>query len=215
MAKEASSSPSLGRFFQRYFILIILLWILLVLYHNPVSLITSLGRAMNPPVDPDSVGLLLQQLGTDPATIEWEVLERIPYRYDWEVHDMPWYFPTVGEILQRGEGDCKARALLLASVFEAEGIPYRIDFSPTHMWVEYKGKEQTSLENPEVKFYQHDPETGERLLQFPDIPFSDIVDTSRESLWDPMPLGRKALLISGLLALVIVRLTLFWKTKGN
>lgn len=206
---------SLERFFRRYFILILVFWILVVLYPNPVNLAISLARLIDPPIDPVSVKPLLQVLNaTDPVTIEGEVTERIPYRYDWEVHGMPWYFPTTAEVLKKGEGDCKARTLILASVFEAKDVPYRINCSPVHMWIDYEGKERTSLENPEVKFYQQDTETGKRLFQFPDIPFSDITDSFRDSFWEPMPLARRLLLLLGLPGLVIMRLTLFKKRRG-
>jgi len=144
-----------------------------------------------------------------------EVAEKIPYRYDWEVYGMPWYFPTTAKVLERGEGDCKARTLILASIFEAKDIPYRINCSPIHMWVDYQGKEQTSLENTGVRFYQQDPETGKRLFHFPDIPFSDITDSFQDSFWEPMPLARRLLILLGLPVLVIVRLTLFKKRKSE
>ncbi len=207
---------SLARSFRQYFILILLLWILFVLYPNPVNLAISVARLITPPIDPISVKPLLQEFNsTELVMIEREVAEKIPYRYDWEVHGIPWYFPTVTEILENGEGDCKARALILASIFEAKDIPYRINCSPIHMWVDYQGKERTSLENTKVRFYQQDPETGKRLFQFPDIPFSDIIDSFQDSFWEPMPPVRKVLLVFGLPALVTIRLTLFRQRKGK
>ena len=205
---------SLARYFRQYFILILMLWILFVLYPNPVNLTISVARLITPAVDPSSVNPLLQELNaTEPVMIEREVLEKIPYRYDWEVYGMPWYFPTTVEVLKRGEGDCKARTLILASIFEAKDITYHINCSPTHMWVDYQGKEQTSLENPKVRLYQQDPETGKKLFQFPDIPFSDITESFQDSFWEPMPLARRFLLLLGLPVLVTVRLTLFKKRK--
>jgi len=198
--------PSMGTAFRRYFPLLVLLWILLVLYPNPLNLIVSLQRAFNPNIDPVSVESLSQELPFDPAAIEDAVLHQIPYSHDWESYGMPWYVPTVEEVLERGEGDCKARTLVLASLFEAKGIPYRISCSPIHMWVEYEGKKETAIENPEVKFYQQDPETGERSFQLPEIPFSDVVHSFWGGFWDPMPGVRKALLLFGLPALIRLRL---------
>ena len=143
-----------------------------------------------------------------PLAIEKTVLERITYRYDWEVYSMPWYFPTVEEVLEKKEGDCKARALVLASIFEAKNIPYRVDLSPIHVWVEYEGKRETSVENARVKLYQQDPETGERVFQVPEIDLREVMDSFWRGFWHPMPDGRKALLILGLLALVGARLVL-------
>ncbi len=205
--------PYIGKVFRRYFPLLILLWVLFVLYPNPVNLVISLQRAFNPDINPTSVEPLARHLPSDPVAIESAVRERIPYRYDWEVHSMPWYFPTVEEVLERGEGDCKARALVLASLLEAKNISYRIDWSPIHAWVEYEGKEETSLENPKVKFYQQDPETGERSFQLPEIAWRDTLDSFQQGFWAPMPGERKALLVFGLLTLVTLRLVWFKKRK--
>jgi len=196
----------MGRVFRRYFPLLALLWILVVLYPNPLNLIVSLQRAFNPNIAPASVESLSRDLPSDPAAIENAVLQQIPYSHDWESYGMPWYVPTVGEVLERGEGDCKARTLVLASLFEAKGIPYRISWSPIHMWVDYEGKEETAIENPRVEFYQQDPETGERSFQLPKIPFSEVMHSFWQGFWDPMPGVRKALLLFGLPALIRLRL---------
>ena len=203
----------MGRIFRRYFPLFVLLWVLLLLYPNPLNLILSLQRTFTPSIDPASVESLSRGLPSDPVAIESAVLETIPYRYDWEVYGMPWYFPTVEEVLEREEGDCKARALVLASLLEVKDIPYRINMSPIHVWVEYEGKEQTSLENPRVKFSQLDPETGERSFQFSEIALRDVMDSFQQGFWAPMPKVRKAFLIFGLLALVALRLSYFKKRK--
>jgi len=196
------------RAFRRYFPLIFILWILFVLYPNPLNLVMSIHRIINPDVNPSAVELMLDDFPSDPVAIEKAVLARIPYRYDWELYSMPWYFPTVEEVLERGEGDCKARALVLASVLEAKDIPYQLNSSPIHTWVDYEGKQETSLENDQVKFYQYDPETGERRFQIPDIGLSKVMDSFWRAFWGPMPDGRKALLISGLSALVAARVIL-------
>jgi len=196
------------RVFRRYFPLIFILWILFVLYPNPLNLIISIQRVFNFDADPGAVEFMLNDFPSDPAAIEKAVLARIPYRYDWELYSMPWYCPTIGEVLERGEGDCKARALVLASVLEAKNIPYQVNSSPMHVWVDYEGKQETSIENAQVEFYQYDPETGERRFQIPDISPGKLMDYWQQQFWTPMPDGRKALLISGLLALVAARVIL-------
>jgi len=100
--------PFVGGISHRYFPLIALLWIFLVLYPNPFNLIPSLQRIFNPDIDPVSVEPLSRDLPSDPVAIESAVLQQIPYCYDWEIYGMPWYLPTVEEVLERGEGDCKA-----------------------------------------------------------------------------------------------------------
>ncbi|MFC1950861.1 transglutaminase domain-containing protein [Chloroflexota bacterium] len=206
--------PRIGRMFRRWFILIVLLWVLLVLYPNPAKLVISIKRVFYPEVDAVSVEQLASELPDNPADIEREVLERIPYSYDWEVSDMPWYFPAANEIMENGRGDCKARALILASVLEAKGVPYSINLSPTHMWVDYEGKIETSIENSQVQYFQRDPQTGERSFQFPKISFSEILWVLREGFWSPMPLLRKLLLLLGLISLFVLRFTWFRKKKA-
>jgi len=194
--------------FRRYFPLIFILWLLFVLYPNPLNLIISIQRVLNFNADTGAVESMLNDLPSDPADIEKAVLARIPYRHDWEVYSMPWYCPTIEQVLERGDGDCKARALVLASVLEAKNISYQVHSSPMHVWVEYEGKQETSIENAQVEFYQYDPETGERQFQIPHIGLSKVMDSFWRAFWDPMPDSRKALLISGLLALIAARVIL-------
>ena len=208
---EMERRATCERVFRRYFPLFLSLWILLVLYPNPLSLVTSVGRLFNPDVDPAAVEPLAADLPSAPSAIEKAVLERIPYSYDWEVHDMPWYFPTTKTVVEKRSGDCKARAIVLASILENKHIPYHINSSPIHVWVEYEDKEETPLENPRVKFYQQDPETGERLFQIPDIDLSELLESFHRGFWVAMPGSRKALLLSGVCVLVLVRVILVKK----
>jgi hypothetical protein len=196
------------RVFRRYFPLMFILWIFFVLYPNPVDLIISIHRVLNFDADPGAVELVVNDFPSDPVDIEQAVLARIPYRHDWELYGMPWYCPTVEQVLEKGKGDCKARALVLASVLEAKNITYQIRSSPMHIWVDYESKQETSIENAQVEFYQYDPETGERQFQMPHVELSELMDSFWQSFWDPMPDYRKALLISGLLALIAARVIL-------
>jgi hypothetical protein len=196
------------RVFRRYFPLIFILWVVFVLYPNPLNLIISVQRVINFNTDPAAVESLLSDLPSDPADIEKAVLARIPYRHDWELYGMPWYCPTVEQVLEKGEGDCKARALVLASVLQAKNITYQVRSSPMHIWADYEGKNETSIENPQVEYYQYDPQTGERRFQMPHIRLSEAMDYLRDAFWDPMPDGRKALLLSGLSALIVARVIL-------
>lgn len=196
------------RVFRKYFPLIFILWILLVLYPNPLNLVMSIHRYVNPPIDPGALELMLDDFPSDPVAIEEAVRARISYGLDWELYEMPWYFPTVEEVLERGEGDCKARALVLASVLEAKGIPHQLNSSPVHVWVDYEGKQESPYENPQVKFYQYDPETSERRFQIPDIALGKVMESWRQQLWTPMPTDRRILLIGGVSALIAARVIL-------
>jgi transglutaminase-like putative cysteine protease len=193
------------RVFRIVFPVLLVLWVLLVLYPNPLKLAVSLHRLASPQVDPGAVESLASSLPSEPADIEKAVLATLPYRYDWQAYSMPWYYPTVSEALEKSRGDCKARAIVLASVLEAKGIPYRISSSPTHVWVDYPGKEQNSAENPDVGLYDVDPETGDRSWHFPRISIIGSFRTFWHGFWDPMPALRKALLLCGPAALAAVR----------
>jgi hypothetical protein len=195
------------RIFRRFFPLIFLLWILFVLYPNPGNLVISIHRVLNFGADPGAVQSVLSDFPSDPAAIEKAVLTRIHYRYDWQVYDIPWYCPTVEEVLEKGEGDCNARALVLASVLAAENISYQVQASPIHIWVDYAGKNETSLENAQVTYYQYDPETGKKHFRIPHIALSKVMDSFWQSFWIPMPDGRKILLVGGLVALVVTRVS--------
>jgi len=209
MADGLGSSERVSRkVFRRYFPLIVILWILFVLYPNPLNLIISIQRVTDFDADPGAVEPMLADFPADPVDIEKTVLARIPYRHDWEVYGMPWYCPTVEQVVEQGEGDCKSRALILASVLEAKNVTYQVHSSPTHIWVEYEGKNETSIENAQVEYYQYDPQTGERRFKIPHIGLSRVMDSFWDGFWDPMPDARKALLISGLLALATARVIL-------
>jgi hypothetical protein len=191
--------------FRRYFPLILVLWVLFVLYPNPLNLFVSIHRFANPPVDAAAVEPILDDLPSDPVAIEQAILARISFRLDWELHGMPWYFPTVEQVLERGQGDCKARALVLASVLNAKEISSQVNSSPVHVWVDYEGKQDNSIENDQVRFFQNDPETGEKRLQIPRIDLRELADSWRQQLWTSMPIDRKVLLLSGMLALIAAR----------
>jgi hypothetical protein len=203
-AKSATRSRAAGIFY-RCFPVLIALWVLFVLYPNPLRLAASVQRLASPGVDPAAVESLAASLPSDPAAIEEAVLERLPYRYDWEVYAMPWYFPTVNEALENGQGDCKARAIVLASVLEAKGIPYRIHSSPTHVWVDYDGKAENAQENSGAGLYEVDPQTGARSFHLPRVNFTEAIDTFWQGFWPPMPIVRKVLLVSGPVILVAIR----------
>jgi hypothetical protein len=202
------SEKAFRRIFRRYFPLMFILWIVFVLYPNPFNFIISIERLRNFDADPGAVEFMLNDFPSDPVAIEQAVRARIPYSHDWVVYSMPWYCPTIDQVLDRGTGDCKSRALVLASVLEAKNISYQVNLSPTHVWVHYESKRDTSIENDEVEFYEYNPETGERSFKVPNMAFSWVVKAFRQSFWDAMPTDRRALLISGPLALIAARVLL-------
>ena len=182
-----------------------------MLYPNPLKLFMSIHRFINPDVNPGAVEFMLNDLPSNPVAIEQAIRAKISYRLDWELYGMPWYFPTVEEIIERGEGDCKARALVIASVMKAKNISSQVSSSPVHVWVDYEDKQETKMENDQIKFYQNDPETGERRFQIPEIGLAKLMKSWRGQLWTPMPIDRRVLLFSGLSALIAARVILHKK----
>jgi hypothetical protein len=209
------SEKASRRIFRRYFPLIFILWILFVLYPSPANLVVSIQRVLDFDADPDAVEFMLNDFPSDPVDIEKAVLSKIRYRHDWELYGMPWYCPTIEQVLERGAGDCKARALVLASVLDAKNITYLIHSSPMHIWVNYENKQETSIENAQVEFYEYDHETGERKFKIPDIGLGKLMDSWGQQFWTPMPDGRKTLLISGLLGLIAARVILRKRKTGQ
>jgi TM2 domain-containing membrane protein YozV len=192
--------------FLKLFPLAVCLWILLMLYPNPWRLVTGVKRILDPHTDPAAVASLAKDIDSeDPALIEKEVLKRIPYSYDWDAYGMPWYCPSVQEALRKGKGDCKAQALVLASVLDAEGIPNRIVWSLEHVWVDYPGKEATNIEKNPI--YKKDSETGKELWSLPHVPPQDILRELWTDFVRTMPGMRIFLLLGGLVALVGLRVT--------
>ena len=190
---------------------LLLLWTLLVLYPNPQRLIVSVPRAWTPAVDAAAVRELAATLPDDPRAIETFVnTNLVPYAVPWQTYGVPWYVPTVSEVLAQGEGDCQARAIVLASLLEAKSIPATFVGSFDHLWIDYPGKQATAIENAGVAIVAQQPDGGYRF-QWPDV-----VDwraswaIERAYFWDAMPGERVALLLIGWLLLGLRRRLSRW-----
>ena len=180
-----------------------LVWIGLVLYPNPFPLWQSLDRLMHPPVDPAAAETLAAQLPDDPVLIDAFSRDYIRYESAWRIYGMPWYFPSVAEAIEDGAGDCQAQALVAASIFEAKGIPYTLNYSFDHVWLDYEGKQLTSLEDP-AQSIMASGEGGWLALMPSRLPLGEIVEQRVRFHWVPMPLERKLLLALGVIVI------LFW-----
>jgi hypothetical protein len=174
------------------------LWTLFVLYPNPTHLAVSIVQAWNPVIDPDAVRELAATLPDDPRLIEAAVNSSVvPYAVPWESYGVPWYFPTPAEVLARGQGDCQARAVVLASLLHAKGIDATLAGSFDHMWVEYPGKHATAQENTAVAIVAQQP-SGEYDFRWPQlIQWRESWEIERSYFWDAMPSGRWWLLLTG------------------
>lgn len=210
MKKRIQSGLLRVKYWQ--FFVFMAVWILLVLYPNPFKLGQSLYRIINPPVDAAGVMHLIEEAPLDAEELEGFVLMKIPYQYDWVTFGVPWYFPTLEEVLENGTGDCKSRFVLLASYFEAREIPYQLSFSLSHFWVVYEGKTETPMEQVQNAFLLRG-EDGTMSLQIPREDKNQVWNNFREGFWEYMPRNRKLLLILGVLAswmgIIMKRMTSF------
>ena len=186
----------------RQIILLTFIWVLLVLYPNPLKLGQSIYRIIHPPVNAAGVMHLLDEAPLEAEELERFVLKEIPYQYDWVTFGVPWYFPTLEEALKNGTGDCKSRFVVLASYFEAREIPYQLSFSLSHFWVIYEGKTETAMEQRQNALLLRE-EDGSLSLQVPREDRSQIWNNFREGFWEYMPGHRKTLLIFGVIGAVI------------
>ncbi|MEN1761258.1 hypothetical protein [Anoxynatronum sibiricum] len=180
----------------RHLFLLTGIWVLLVLYPNPLNLARSIHRTIAPPVEPAKVAHLLAEAPSEPEALERFVLETFPYQYDWVTYGMPWYFPTLDQALANKTGDCKTRFIVLASLFEALEIPYQQSFSLSHFWVHYEGKEENSWEMEQNAFLVREDD-GAMRVQVPREERRQVYENFRDGFWRAMPGHRKALLVTG------------------
>ena len=181
-------------------------WTVLALYPDPSVLVQSIKNAWSPVIDPDAVGEWARTLPRNPRVIEDAVLTRIEYAVPWETDGVPWTFPTPAEVMARGSGDCQGRAVVLASTFEALGMPYRLEASFDHIWVDYPGRTGTGIERPERAFVRRAPTDAGWVsrLNLPEIDWAESWRIERDYFWDAAPTWRLALLSFGWIAIAML-----------
>jgi hypothetical protein len=193
---------ALAKVRARHLLAFLVLWIVLVLYPNPYRLAISLARVLRPPVDAAAVTHLAAALPDDPVQLELFVLREWPYQFDWQTYNVPWYFPTAPQALAKRTGDCKTRFVVLASLLEAKGIPYRQRVSLSHIWVNYRDKPTSSIEQDQFAWLMRD-ENG-TSLRIPREDLAAVWDAAREAFWDYMPPERKILLLAGMPVTIVL-----------
>ena len=182
---------------------LVVCWVFVVLYPDPRVLLRSIHNIRHTDIDPAAVQSVAATLPDDPKLIEQAVLDRlVPYQYDWKVNGVPWYFPSTAEVLRAGQGDCESRAVLLASILKAKGIPFQLVMSLDHIWVQYPGKVSNSLENAGVSFAQWI--NGRLVIHRPaDFHLGAEINAQLDGYWTPMPLARRLLFFGGILLLLL------------
>jgi hypothetical protein len=119
--------------------ILLLVWFL-VAYPRPSLLIRTLTRFVHLPIEPAAVAHLSATLPDDPAYIEDWVRKQITYdANDYAGWGVVFYMAGPDEVLRRGRAPCYGRAVVLASILEQKGIPYRVFGTTLHMWVDYTG----------------------------------------------------------------------------
>ncbi len=137
-------------------------------------------------------------LPDDPQVIEAAINGTIVrYAVPWQTYGVPWYFPAPQEVLERGAGDCQARAVVFASVLRAKGIPATLTGSFDHLWVEYPRKVANQYEQAPIAIVAQRGD-GTYAWQWPRvIDWRSSWEIERSYFWDAMPSHRLALLITG------------------
>ncbi len=186
----------------RYKKTLIVIWISLILFPNPLVLPLDIYRLVDMPIQPNQeVYQVADSLPSNGTLIERYVNEHVRYSYDFQSYGVAWYLPTPSDVLHSQQGDCKSKAILLASLLEAKRVPHSVSISPVHFWVDYEGKPETNfssqyetadvavIENGHVKM----PQQTTTLLY---------LHTYIDIIWTSMPALRKILLVSGLALIV-------------
>jgi len=186
------------RFPRLVLLFLALSWTFLMLYPDPAVLVSSIRNIASPQIDAAAVAGIARRLPDDPKKIEAYVLDRqVPYAYDWQTASAPWYFPTTGDVLRAGRGDCESRALMLASILKAKRIPYTLRVSFDHIWVQYPGKQPNSLENASLEIAG--TRNGHFFLQWPSqFHVGEEIDAQIANYVTPAPPVRVFLLLAGL-----------------
>ena len=177
---------------------LLLIWTVLALYPNPLMLGRAITQSWTPVIDADAVRDVAATLPDDPRQIENAVLTKIvPYGVPWEVYGVPWYFPTPSEVLAAGRSDCQGRAVVLASLLKAKGIPFTLEASFDHIWVDYPGKNPNPIENPQVSIAQKAPDQDYGFHWPADWNLQQSWEIERAYFLDPAPGWRWAVLALG------------------
>lgn len=184
--------------FARHCLVVVLVaaWVGAVVYPDPRPFFNSIVRLKNPPVDAGAAAGIAAALADDYKVVERYVSSYVPWESAWDIYGLPWYFPTVPEVIADRAGDCQAQAVLMASILEAKGMPYTLRYSFDHVWVDYPGREVTALEDPATSFVSNEGEGW--LGSLPEkFPIGTIIKQRVAYHWTPMPFVQKFLILLG------------------
>ncbi len=191
---------SLGR--HLLVLVLICIWLGAVVYPDPRPFVQSVSRLRTPPIDAGAVAGLAADLPADYKALEDYALEYVVYLPAWTAYGLPWYFPSVPEVVESRAGDCQARAVFFASLLQAKEMPYTLRYSFDHVWVDYPGKEVSDLEDPATSFVA---DSGEGwFARLPErVPVWSILKTRVAYHWTPMPWPQKVLFLAGAVVILL------------
>jgi predicted transglutaminase-like cysteine proteinase len=177
-------------------------WILLILFPNPIVVPLNIYRLFQMPTKPtDDVKTVAASLPANGSVIEQYVDEHVHYTYDFEAYGVVWYLSTPNDVLKSHQGDCKSKAVLTASLLEAKGIPYTLRVSPVHFWVDYSGRAQTNFSERYETTQVAIIDNGQFKIPSKTNAFL-YLNTYKDIVWTSMPLLRKIALIGGLAIII-------------
>ena len=187
----------------RHFLVAVLVmaWMGAVLYPDPRPFVASMIRLVDLPVDGQAAAGIAAALPSDYMAIDDFVADYVAWQPAWTVYNLPWYFPTVAEVIADRAGDCQAWAVLAASIMQAKGMSYTIRYSFDHVWADYPGNEATALEDRTTSFVSDGGEGWAAALPTK-IPIRTILRERIAYHWAPMPPFRKVLLLGGFVVII-------------
>ena len=103
----------------------IVLWIGAVVYPDPRPFVNSVGRLKSPPIDAAAATGLAATLPDDYKAIEDFTLGYVPFATAWDVYGLPWYFPTVAEVVRDKAGDARRGPSSWAASWPRRACPTR------------------------------------------------------------------------------------------
>lgn len=170
--------------------------IILVLFPSPFIISENYQRLQDPPIDPQSIENTTD-IPDKPQEIERWVENNTKYQYDFKTYGSVWYIPKPGQTLEKGKGDCKARAILLASIFEKKGIDYELHVSMFHWWVSYEDNNGTWSEDRSTSLKKGDEWTMPDLGRTIEKMWS-VKEEYYKMIWGSMPNLRQLFLLTSL-----------------
>ncbi|MFP4050861.1 MAG: hypothetical protein ACLFVB_03880 [Thermoplasmata archaeon] len=178
-------------------ILITIALIIFMLFPSPFIISENYHRLQNPPIEPQAIDNT-SSIPDKPQKIEAWVENNTEYQYDFKTYGTVWYILKPEQTLEKGKGDCKARAILLASIFEKKDIEYELHVSMFHWWVSYENKNGTWAEYRSTSLKEGDEWTMPDIGKTVDKMWS-VKEDYYEMFWASMPNLRQLFLLTSLL----------------